>query len=80
MVLWLAAATLVLFLTLQSYPSVERALAKNGPWTAYILHALLLGSYAATVISAIVTLLIRLKFRPRSDGTNLSTTNKASAP
>lgn len=66
-ILWLVAAALVLFVTLQSYPSIERALAKNGSWTAYILSALLLGSYAATLISALVTLPVRLKHWRRPD-------------
>jgi hypothetical protein len=76
---WLAASAILLFWALQSYPNLERALAKNGSWTAYILSSLLLGMYAATVISAIVTPSIRLKFSTRPGGKDLPAANEASA-
>jgi hypothetical protein len=44
---------------LQQYPSVERALAKNGSWWAYLLSSCLMGMYSAWVLSLFCTLLIR---------------------
>jgi hypothetical protein len=64
-IVWLLAAALVLFPTLQSYPSIERAPAKNGSWTAYIFSALLLGMCGAVLISAAGTPLWRALNRRR---------------
>jgi hypothetical protein len=61
---WLLAALIILVITLQSYPSLNQAMRKNGSWTAYILSALLLGTYAATLSSPLLTPLLRhLKHR-----------------
>jgi hypothetical protein len=56
---WLLAAMIILVITLQSYPSLNLAMRKNGSWTAYILSSLLLGMYAATVISYLLAPFLR---------------------
>ena len=38
-----------------SYGSIERALAKNGSWWAYILFSCLIGMYLSVVLSAVIT-------------------------
>ena len=44
----------MLFVILRSYPSLERALRKNGSWTAYLLSSLLLEMQtAAWEVSAV---------------------------
>jgi hypothetical protein len=66
---WLLAALIILVITLQSYPSLDQAIRKNGSWTAYILSALLLGTYAATLSSPLLTPLLRhLKHRRHRQG------------
>lgn len=49
-----------------SFPSVERALAKNGSYEAYILPSMNLGLYAATLATFVGTGLCRLVQRLRS--------------
>jgi hypothetical protein len=49
-----------------SFPSVERALAKNGSYEAYILPSMNLGLYAATLASLAGTGLFRFAQRLRS--------------
>jgi hypothetical protein len=61
-----ASAAVLLFLMLRSYPSLERALAKNGSWWAYVCSAVELGIYAATVLSGITTLVSRVAGRSRN--------------
>ncbi len=67
---WLALSlTLAGGLLLQafaSFPSIERALAKNGSYEAYILPAVNLGLTAATVSMILVVGLIRLVQRLRA--------------
>jgi hypothetical protein len=67
--IWLAiwfVVTGILFVTsVQSYPSIERAVAKNGSLVTYFLSATLLASYVATlagIAGGIIKLLYR-KFR-----------------
>jgi hypothetical protein len=61
-VIYLGVATGLFLWTFGSYPSVERALAKNGSYAAYILPSMNLGLYAATITMLIGTGLFRLAF------------------
>jgi len=62
-VLWagldLAGGLAVLFLTLSSYPSIERAVSTNGSLWAYVLLASNLGLYASVGLSVILTCIAR---------------------
>jgi hypothetical protein len=51
LVLWLMSALTWLGFMLSGYPSLERALAKNGSWWAYLLSAALMAAYTAILIS-----------------------------
>jgi hypothetical protein len=48
-ILWLIASAGWLAAMLSQYPTLERAMAKNGSWWAYILSALLMGANTAMV-------------------------------
>ena len=67
--LWLAlfAASFVVLLALMlsEYPSLERALRKNGSWWAYGCSAALMGSYVASVLSLAIVPLVRWITRKR---------------
>lgn len=52
-ILWLIASAGWLVFTLSQYPTLERALAKNGSWWAYILSALLMGTNTALVATLV---------------------------
>jgi hypothetical protein len=58
-VLCLAAGIAVLGVTLGSFPSLERAIGKNGSLWAYVLLASTLGLYAGVVLSVILNLVAR---------------------
>jgi hypothetical protein len=60
LVLWLIAASSILAWAFYSFPSVERALAKNGSYAAYVLPAMNLGVYASTIVMVACTGLYRL--------------------
>jgi hypothetical protein len=51
--LWLATSLAWLGFTVGQYPSLERALAKNGSWWAYIFSAMLMGCYSALLLGAV---------------------------
>ncbi len=46
-----------------SYSSIERALAKNGSWWAYILFSCLIGMYLSVVLSAVATVVVSARWR-----------------
>jgi hypothetical protein len=56
---------------LQSYPSMEKAISKNGSYAAYVLPGVNLGLYAATIATAIGTAAYRL-WRRRRKGREMS--------
>lgn len=68
-VLMLGAAMLLFAWSFGSYPSVQRALSKNGSIQAYIFPSINLGIYFASIVSIIVTACYRLAgwLRHRSD-------------
>lgn len=54
LVLWTISALTWLGFMLSGYPSLERALAKNGSWWAYLLSAAMMAAYTAMLISVAV--------------------------
>lgn len=69
-VLWIATLVLVaaaiVTQSLLSYPSLQRAISKNGSITAYVCLGVNFGSYVATVVSLVVAIPMRLlERRPR---------------
>ncbi|MHC4087877.1 MAG: hypothetical protein ACYSU3_17690 [Planctomycetota bacterium] len=59
-VLYITLAAVILATTINSYPSIEKALSKNGSWWAYIFGSLNLGLYASVILSVIITLIVKL--------------------
>ncbi len=59
-VLMLGAATAFFLRWFGSFPSVERALSKNGSYEAYVLPSINMGLYAATITMLVGTGLYRL--------------------
>jgi len=59
-VLYITLAAVILAITINSYPSIEKALSKNGSWLAYIFGSLNLGLYASVILSVIITLIVKL--------------------
>jgi hypothetical protein len=51
LVLWLISALTWLGFMLSGYPSLERALAKNGSWWAYLFSAAMMAAYTAILVS-----------------------------
>jgi len=62
--LWLIcfviSAVVICIVTINSYPSFDRAIRKNGSLFAYIFSSINLGLYCAVVLSAIIQPLCRL--------------------
>jgi len=57
----LAIGTVLAFvLSVGSYPSIAKALSKNGSWTAYVLSSTMMGIYFSIVAVLILTLARRL--------------------
>lgn len=59
-ILFPICALTVFVAAIMSYPSIERAVSKNGSWWAYILFSINIGIYISIILSAILTLIIRL--------------------
>ncbi len=55
LIVWAAAGSALLIHSVCAYPSVERMLAKNGSWWAYILSSALIGMYAASASVLAIT-------------------------
>jgi hypothetical protein len=47
-----------------SFPSIERAISKNGSLWAYIFFSINIGIYLSIILSSILTLIVRLSKRP----------------
>jgi hypothetical protein len=67
-ILFLACASAILGAAIMSYPSIERAISKNGSWWAYILFSVNIGIYISVVLSAFITLAARI-VKHRNSGT-----------
>lgn len=59
-ILFLACTPAIMGAAIMSYPSIERAIGKNGSWWAYILFSVNIGIYVSVVLSAFVTLTARI--------------------
>jgi len=64
--LFVASALVLLALMVGEYPSLERALSKNGSWWAYGCSAALMGSYVASGVSLLLAPLLRWRQRKRA--------------
>lgn len=65
LVLWLVSVVGWMGFMLMQYPSIERALAKNGSWAAYIYAAILMAAYSATLLTLIGSGINRLMTKPK---------------
>lgn len=59
LIIQICAAAGFFLLAVFSYPSIAKALSKNGSWWAYIFSSLNMGLYAAVTLSAIITPIAR---------------------
>lgn len=63
-----SVCTLIIFcLTLMSYPSLERAINKNGSIWAYIFFSINIGIYISIILSIILALIFKLSKSKRED-------------
>ncbi len=65
-ILFPICALTIFVVAIMSYPSIERAISKNGSWWAYILFSINIGIYISIILSAILTLIVRVS-RVRSE-------------
>jgi hypothetical protein len=59
-VIFVICATLVFISSIKSYPTIEKALSKNGSWQAYIFASINIGIYLSILLAAISTIVIKL--------------------
>ncbi|MHC4694722.1 MAG: hypothetical protein ACYS67_18445 [Planctomycetota bacterium] len=64
--LYITLAVVIMVLTINSYPSFEKALSKNGSLWAYIFGSLNMGLYASVILSVIITLVVKLFKKKKS--------------
>jgi hypothetical protein len=60
LIIQILAATSFFLLAVFSYPTIAKALSKNGSWWAYIFSSLNMGLYVAVISIAIITPIARL--------------------
>ncbi len=65
---FLACAFTVFAWSVLSFPSIERAISRNGSWWAYVLLSANLGVYLSVIVSAVLTAFARGWDRMRDDG------------
>ena len=53
-ILFVVAALAVFVMSIKSYPTIERALSKNGSWWAYVFFSLNVGLYFSVLLSFLV--------------------------
>jgi hypothetical protein len=63
--LWLVTGIAVFCVVFFSFPSMDRAIRKNGSFPAYVLLGATVGLYAASLLSLVFTLARRIAKRPR---------------
>lgn len=69
--------TILLFIfAISQYPSIQKALSKNGSWTAYIAGAMNMGLYLSVVISVLFKIIVSLigRFKQRKVINHISVT------
>jgi hypothetical protein len=54
LLLWAAASIFLFVYAVAQYPTLQKALSKNGSWTAYIAGALNLGLYVSVFLTALI--------------------------
>jgi hypothetical protein len=59
-ILLLICTATVFVVAIMSYPSLERAISKNGSWWAYVLFSVNIGIYVSVLLSAFFTLTARV--------------------
>lgn len=59
-ILYIVSTIIFFIVTLSSYPSMEKALSKNGSWWAYIFSSLNMGMYASVVLCGIINGITRI--------------------
>lgn len=52
-------SVIILVLMIASYPSIKRAISKNGSWSAYLCSSFLLGMYVSVILASVVTGAVR---------------------
>jgi len=62
---WLFFSILLCFNAIHGYPTIKKALAKNGSWTAYIAGSMNMGLYLSVIVSVFITFLVLLIRRMR---------------
>lgn len=50
---WAIISILLVIVTVNQYPTIQKALSKNGSWTAYITGSMNMGLYFSVIISVI---------------------------
>ena len=56
--LLIVSFTAIFLCTVASYPTIEKALSKNGSWLAYIFASLNIGLYTSVVLAALISLFL----------------------
>ncbi|UCG57011.1 MAG: hypothetical protein JSU70_19365 [Phycisphaerales bacterium] len=59
--LFLMSALAIFGAAILSYPSIERAISKNGSWWAYILFSINIGVYVSIILSVILRGILRVR-------------------
>jgi hypothetical protein len=62
LILWILFSAVIFLFGINQYPTIEKALSKNGSWTAYIACSLNIALYSSTVFS-VITHLVSLKIK-----------------
>ena len=58
--LYVLAAAIIFTMTVNSYPSIEKALSKNGSWWAYVWGSTNMGLYVSVILASMITIIIRI--------------------
>ncbi|MFH1716011.1 MAG: hypothetical protein ABIF19_01560 [Planctomycetota bacterium] len=64
-ILFVFCSSAIFVTAIMSYPSIERAISKNGSLWAYILFSINIGIYASIILSVCATLIVRVARRKR---------------
>ena len=75
LILHICAAVAFFLLAVLSYPSIEKALSKNGSWWAYVFSSLNMGLYASVIFSSIITGILRIIQKKKSAKDTMSVEN-----
>jgi hypothetical protein len=59
-VLWMVFTAMIFVLSVMQYPTISKALSKNGSWTAYIAGSLNIALYVSVVLAAIAAFMVSI--------------------